>query len=84
MKKTKLLFIIGGLGVGGKERQLIEIINNLTADKYELQLIIKEKNGYYLELINQEICKIHNVDWKGYRLIGHLQSFKYIKKVIKL
>jgi len=57
MKKTNLLFIIGGLGVGGKERQLIEIINNLTADKYELQLIIKEKNGYYLELINQENVK---------------------------
>lgn len=82
--KTKLLFIIGGLGVGGKERQLIEIINNLPQEKYEVQLIIKEINGYYYELIDKQKCKIHNVDWKGYRIVDHLQSIKYIKKVIKV
>lgn len=84
MKKTKLLFIIGGLGVGGKERQLIEIINNLPTEKYEIQLIIKEKIGYYYDLIDKEKCKIHNVNWAGYRLIDHLQAIKYIKQVIQV
>lgn len=82
--KAKLLFIIGSLGVGGKERQMLEIINNLDQNMYIQKLIIKEKNGYYYDLINKEKCDVINVDWKGYNFTSYKRALNYSKELIKI
>jgi len=48
MKKTKILFLIGSFGVGGKERQLAEIIKNLPKDEFEIYLFTKSLKAHYL------------------------------------
>ena len=45
-RKIRILFTIGTFTVGGKERQMAEIIKNLPIDKYEIYLFAKN-NGHW-------------------------------------
>ncbi|EKD99910.1 MAG: hypothetical protein ACD_22C00136G0005 [uncultured bacterium] len=38
----KILFTIGNFGIGGKERQLVELIKNLDKSRFEVHLIAKQ------------------------------------------
>ncbi len=84
MKTTKILYIIGGFAVGGKERQLVELINNLDDKKYQQKLVIKENLGYYHELIDKDRCNIINSNWKGYKFKDYINAIKYIKTIISV
>lgn len=62
MTKKKILFLIGNFGVGGKERQLAELIKSLPKCKYEIHLIVKNSNAFYLSSV--ELASIIYIDLK--------------------
>ena len=54
MKRT-ILFINGHLEAGGCERSLTDVLKNINYDKYEVDLLLLERRGDYLEEIPQEV-----------------------------
>ena len=47
--KKKILFINGHLDSGGCERSLIDVLKKLDYKKYEVDLLLLEHTGDYLE-----------------------------------
>lgn len=82
--KNKILFIIGIMATGGKERQLVEIVNNLDGELYETQMIIKEIDKAYHYSIDKSKCKIYNVNWIGYSKMSYFNAIKYIKTIVEV
>jgi len=77
-KKKSILFVIGGLGVGGKERQLVELIHGLPGEKYELHLLVKDCEAYYLDKIMAKLSTFHTLDQKHFRLFDFKTFAKHI------
>lgn len=57
--KTTILFLIGHLGVGGKERQLIELIRNLPEASFSIVLIAKSIDTPFINKIPIEVSVIN-------------------------
>lgn len=53
--KKKLLFTAVNLGIGGIEKSLINLLNNIDYDKYDVTLILEEKTGMFLNDINKNV-----------------------------
>ena len=51
----KILFTANTMTVGGIERALINILKNIDYKKYEVTLILQEKNGLFLDEIPKEV-----------------------------
>ncbi len=76
-KRIRVLFLIGDFGIGGKERQLVEVIKNLSNTRYDIYLIKKggENNHYSKEIENIE-CTVKT-------LRSQVLHIKSILKIIK-
>ncbi len=55
MKKKKLLFTAYNLDIGGIETALINLLNNINYDKYEVTLILEKKEGIFLKDLNKNV-----------------------------
>ncbi|MFA5576795.1 MAG: glycosyltransferase [Tissierellaceae bacterium] len=67
MGKTKVIFYLYALWGGGAERTIINIINNLSIDRYEIVLVLETiKIDEYSYLIKEHI-KIHVLDSTNYQ-----------------
>ncbi len=53
--KKKLLFRIGTLQAGGAERMLVDIINNLDANLYDITLLLNVNYGVFLKELRKDI-----------------------------
>lgn len=63
-KKIKILFLIGSFGVGGKERQLAEIIKNLPKGEFEVFLFSKTIKAHYLDTktVSDKVAESYTID----------------------
>ena len=61
--KKKIRIIIGSLNVGGTEKQLVEIINNLAVRNWHIELITIKEKGKLANYLNKKI-KLINLDIK--------------------
>lgn len=75
--KTKLLFLIGSYETGGKERQLTEIIKNLSMEKYELYLFMKECAGRYFGEIRNRLTGFLNLNRRSFSFSSFMALDKY-------
>lgn len=55
MVKIKLLFVIDHLGGGGAEFQLVEVLNNLNREEFDLHLFLTEGGGTRLKNLRDDI-----------------------------
>jgi len=59
-QKIKILFTIGTFGIGGKERQLAELIKNIPLNRYEISLFCKNIKNKFIpdpkKYLNKTIC----------------------------
>ena len=55
MKKKKILFASYNLDIGGIEKSLITLLNNMDFTKYDITLVLERKEGILLNKINQNI-----------------------------
>lgn len=69
--KKKILFYISQLAGGGAERTLVNIINNLDKNKYDIVLVISENKGNdYIDLIKKDVKIVYlNVDRARYSIL---------------
>jgi len=65
MRKT-ILFILPDLNMGGAERIVTTLINNIDKEKYHPVLLLMRKEGYYLELLDKT-TEIINIKTKRIR-----------------
>lgn len=49
--KKKVLFVIHGLDCGGAEKSLISLLSSIPEDKYDIDLIIGNPNGIFMDSI---------------------------------
>ena len=62
--KKKILFINGHLDSGGCERSLIDVLKKLDYKKYEVDLLLLEHTGDYLEEVPEEVnIKVKNIKY---------------------
>jgi glycosyltransferase involved in cell wall biosynthesis len=80
-KRTKILFVTGTYAVGGKERQLTELIFNLPEDRYEIHLFVKKIESYYFEKIRNKLASIYSLEKTRFSLFDIFSLLKYIRKI---
>ncbi len=55
MEKIKLLFINGHLNTGGVEKALLDILRHLDYDRYEVDLLLTEELGDYVNQLPSQV-----------------------------
>ena len=53
--KKKLLFTANTLDIGGIEKSLINLLNNIDYSKYEVTLVLEKKEGIFLKDLNKNV-----------------------------
>ena len=71
-KKIKILFFHFDLGYGGAERVLVNLLNNLNPDKYDITLITLFHHGVAAKDLNDNIKWKWVMNWKPFRGITYL------------
>jgi len=51
----KILFVIPTLGGGGAERSLVNLLNELPVDKFDIDLLLFKKTGIFLEQVPSNV-----------------------------
>jgi glycosyltransferase involved in cell wall biosynthesis len=81
MGRIKILYIIGSYGVGGKERQLAELIKGLPKNEYSLSFIVKNSDAYYLQSIKNDLDYFYSLEEKRFGLRSLFKIYKKIKDI---
>ena len=55
MSKRKLLFVLGSLGAGGAERQVLRILTHLNRDRYTPSLYLVNREGELLDQVPVDV-----------------------------
>ena len=78
MEKRKLLFVNGHLNVGGVEKSLVDLLRWLDYSKYDVDLLLLEETGDYLDLIPEAVNIIYKDTREAYGSFSHsiLQNLK--------
>ena len=81
--KKKLMFVITSMAGGGAEKVVVDIVNFLDPDKYDISLALFEKKGPYLNYLPKYV-KIYDLNKKSrcsfIKLVLHLAIlFRKIK-----
>jgi glycosyltransferase involved in cell wall biosynthesis len=79
--KIVILFVIGAFGVGGKERQLVELIHGLPKDRYVCHLFVKKHDAYYLEKIKERLESFHSLEREKFHVLDFLLYARLIHKI---
>lgn len=53
--KKKILFIMSSLGNGGAERSLVNLLNEIPYDKYEVDLLLFKQSGMFLSQVPKDV-----------------------------
>lgn len=75
----KILFVIGSLELGGKERQCIELTKGLIANGFQCELVVL-KNAILYPEIKEMDCKLHVLDKQS---ISKFKLWKDLGRIIK-
>lgn len=79
--KKKLIFFAYSLNVGGIENSLINLLNKIDYNKYDVTLVLEKKEGIFLNKVNKHVnvveYKINNSKIMFYRKI-----YNYTKRFI--
>ena len=74
--KKRLVFTAYNLGIGGIEKALVELVNRIELDKYEVTIILEHKTGELLSKIRKDIII------KEFKVCAHKNL--YLRKFINL
>lgn len=89
MRKKKILFRIGSLREGGAERVLVNILNHLSPDEYDLSVLLNIKFGKYIDELPEYVNLKFINQKKQLTLLGkalnvlRLKYFDVFPKAIK-
>ena len=80
MKLIKITHIIIGLNLGGAERMLYKLLQNMDKEKYELEVISLQDKGFYGPKIEALGIKVHEIKIKS---IPTIKDIMKIRKLVK-
>ena len=81
--KKKIRIIIGSLNIGGTEKQVVEIVNNLANRGWKIEIITIIEKGKLSKKLNKKI-NIHNLNIKkNYKLIMFYKIIFNLYKIFK-
>jgi glycosyltransferase involved in cell wall biosynthesis len=89
--KKKILFMVINMNIGGTEKALLNMIDTMSEDKYDITILMLEKYGGFLNAIPERV----NVEYlDGYRemkailnyppitvILNFLKNMKFIKAI---
>ena len=55
LAKTKLLFVINSMGLGGAQKALVTLLNEIDYDKYEVHIQLCNEGGFNLKYIPDNV-----------------------------
>ena len=67
--------------MGGKERQLTEIIKNLAINKYDVYLFMKCDNSFFFESIKNRLTSFYSLNKSHFNIIDIFQLWKFAKSI---
>ena len=76
--KLKILFIQGGIGISGISKSLINLLQNINYDKYNVDLFLLNPNGILINYIPPKVNIITN-----HIVTEYLNNFNGLKYFIK-
>ena len=76
----KILFVIPTMRMGGAEQSLVSLLKTIDFKKYEVELLLFEKDGELLERVPSNV-KVKEVDAVTQAML--LEFRKYFKKLLK-
>jgi glycosyltransferase involved in cell wall biosynthesis len=65
--KKKILFMVINMNIGGTEKALLNMINEMPKDQYEITILMLEKYGGFLDLIPKEVRVEYLEDYAAYK-----------------
>lgn len=80
----KILFLINTLRGGGAERALIDLVNNLPNDQYDITVHTIDNSGVYIDQLNQNVHykTVNNKRGLMRKIFNYLLTFKLSAKWI--
>ncbi len=80
MQKSRLVFIIHALNVGGAERIIVTLLNHVDRDKYEVHLILFQAIGAFMDEIKDDVI-VHNLNAPSAKkgLLSLIKKLHYLK-----
>jgi glycosyltransferase involved in cell wall biosynthesis len=79
--KLKILFITDGLGNGGKERQLVEILKLLNSETFNKYLLTFNSNQHYTETAKSLSDAFYYIDKSKSKLDPFFYTFEIFEKL---
>lgn len=79
--RIKILFMTGTYAVGGKERQLTELIASLPEEEFEIHLFVKKIEGYYFDKIRHKVASVYSLEKNRFSIFDFFSVRKYIHQV---
>lgn len=88
----KILFVVNSLNIGGSEKSLISLLNNMDYSKYEIDLLIFTRGGDFEKYIPKEVNILESPEYykflltdKKYSIVNKIRFLYYrMKTSIKL
>lgn len=74
-KRKRLLIVVGGMGVGGAERQIQQLLISLDRERWEPELAYFRYDSFLLEPIRRNGVRMHHFSKRGRVDISFLMAF---------
>jgi glycosyltransferase involved in cell wall biosynthesis len=65
--KKKIVFMVINMNIGGTEKALLNMINEMPKDQYEITILMLEKYGGFLDAIPKEVRVEYLEDYAAYK-----------------
>ncbi|HLQ82381.1 MAG TPA: glycosyltransferase [Pseudogracilibacillus sp.] len=76
----KITHIITGLNIGGAEKMLYKLLQNMNEKNYKIEVIVLQDKGFYGPKIEELGIKVHEIKMKN---IPRVKDIMKIRKLIK-
>lgn len=80
-KKKDLLFAAVNLDLGGIEKALLNLVNRIDSNKYNIEIVLEEKKGIFLDQINNNIV-VRELKVSNNKNVLLRKIYNYLSKLI--
>ena len=80
-KKKDLLFAAVNLDLGGIEKALLNLVNRIDSNKYNIEIVLEEKKGIFLDQINNNIV-VRELKVSNNKNVLVRKTYNYLSKLI--
>ena len=79
--KKDLLFTAYNLDIGGIEKALVTLVNRIDYKKYNVEIILEEKKGIFLDKVNKEV-KVKEMKVSNHKDVLIRKAINFTRKLV--